>query len=231
MSLHTMRSFGGEVEVIDQFNYRVNNQQKYIGHEFHIEADASSASYFFAAGTIAGGKVVIPNLAADSLQGDLQFLSVLSDMGCHIVRKDNCIEIHGSRLRGIEVDMNMMPDCVPTLAVLACFAVGPTTISNVAHLEHKETNRLKALASELQKIGAKVELYEDGLTIHPQPLHGAEIETYNDHRIAMSFAVAGLKVEGISIKNPSCVSKSFPSFWDEFAKLESSNKKKSSTKE
>ena len=124
-----------------------------------------------------------------------------------------------------------MPDCVPTLAVLAAFAEGPTTISNVAHLQFKETDRLKALAIELQKIGAKVQLLEDGLIVYPQPLHGAEIETYNDHRIAMSFAVAGLRVEGIVIKNPLCVTKSFPKFWDEFKKLESPAIQKAGRKE
>ena len=116
--------------------------------------------------------------------------------------------------------MNDIPDCVPTLAVMAAFADGPTTIGNVAHLVHKESNRLRALAGELSKMGARVDVHEDGLTITPKPMHGAAIETYNDHRIAMSFAVAGLRQEGISVRNPDCVAKSFPGFWDQFAQLE-----------
>lgn len=220
MSLHVMRSFGAEVEVIDLHNYHVSNSQKYVGREFTVEADATSATYFFAAAALSQGRVHVSNLSSDSLQGDLKFLNVLSDMGCTITKEENGIEVHGSKLLGIEVDMNSMPDCVPTLAVVAAFAEGSTRISNVAHLQYKETNRLKALAIELKKIGAGVELLEDGLIIHPRQLQGAEIETYNDHRIAMSFAIAGLKVDGISIKNPSCVSKSFPNFWKEFEKLE-----------
>ena len=140
-------------------------------------------------------------------------------MGASVRQADDQIEVQGKELTGIDVDMNEMPDCVPTLAVMAAFAHGPTTISNVAHLRYKETNRLKALATELTKLGAKIELDDDSIVVNPRPLHGAAIETYNDHRMAMSFAIAGLRVPGITILNPGCVSKSFPSFWDEFSKL------------
>ena len=116
--------------------------------------------------------------------------------------------------------MNKLPDCVPTLAAIALFAQGPTTIQNVRHLRFKETDRLSALANEITRLGARAELFDDGLTIHPCTMRGAVIETYNDHRIAMSFAVAGLRIPGVSIANPSCVAKSFPEFWDEFEKLE-----------
>lgn len=220
MSIHVMRSFGAEVNVIDETHYEVNNEMKYIGREFQIEADASSATYFLAAAAISGGKIHIKNLPAESFQGDMQFVNVLSEMGCKVTKKDDGVMLEGVKLKGIDVDMNSLPDCVPTLAVVAAFAQGPTTITNVNHLKYKETDRLKALVNELTKIGAKVERFEDGFTIYPQPLRGATIETYNDHRIAMSFAVAGLKVNGIAIKNPSCVTKSFPNFWDEFSKLE-----------
>ncbi len=220
MSLHVMRSFGAHVKVIDQRNFDVDNSQKYIGREFHIEADATSASYFLAAAALTGGRVRIPDLSPDSLQGDLKFLSVLEDMGCAVARRSTGVELRGGRLFGTEVDMNSMPDCVPTLAVLAAFAEGPTRIGNVAHLKYKETDRLSALAAQLRRMGTGVEQLEDGLIIQPQPPHGAEIETYDDHRMAMSFAVAGLKVEGIVITNPACVSKSFPGFWEEFGKIE-----------
>jgi len=220
MSVHVMRSFGAEIEVIESSLFRVSNRQKYIGHEFTIEADASSATYFFAAAAISGGHVVITNLSPESLQGDIRFVGLLSEMGCRITKHDDSIELHGGKLRGIDADMNEIPDSVPTLAVVAAFAEGPTSILNVAHLRHKETNRLKAITAELSRLGAGVELHEDGLTIHPHPLRGATIETYNDHRIAMSFALAGLRVKGVVITNPSCVGKSFPNFWEEFSKLE-----------
>lgn len=221
MSIHVMRSFGALVDSIDTANFRIDNQQQYIGQEFTIEADASGASYFFAAAAICGGRVLVAELSRESLQGDIRFLDILEEMGCGVGERDNGIEVRGTgQLAGIEADMNDIPDCVPTLAVMAAFADGPTTIGNVAHLVHKESNRLRALAVELSKMGARVDVHEDGLTITPKPMHGAAIETYNDHRIAMSFAVAGLRQEGISVRNPDCVAKSFPGFWDQFAQLE-----------
>lgn len=220
MTLHVMRSFGANAESLDPATYTVSNTDRYIGHEFEIEGDASSATYFWAAAAITKSAVVTRNLSTESLQGDVKFLKILSEMGCHIRSDEQSIEVRGGILFGIEVDMNELPDCVPALAVMAVFAEGPTTIRNVAHLRFKETNRLTAIAKELTNIGAKVELFEDGLTIHPGKLQGAVIETYNDHRIAMSFAVAGLRIPGIQITNPACVSKSFPNFWDEFSTLE-----------
>lgn len=220
MSIHVMRSFGAEIDNIEFSLFRVDNRQKYIGHEFMIEADASSATYFLAAAAITGGHVVITNLSPESLQGDIRFLHLLGEMGCRITRHEDRIELHGNRLRGIEARMNEIPDSVPALAVVAAFAEGPTSILDVAHLRHKETDRLSALKTELTRLGARVELEEEGLTIHPQTLRGATIETYNDHRIAMSFAVAGLRVKGVFIRNPACVAKSFPRFWEEFTKLE-----------
>ncbi len=221
MTLHVMRSFGASIDTIEMKTFTIDNKQRYIGHDFIIEPDASSATYFLGAAAITKGRVIITNLTSESLQGDIQFLSILSDMGCTIIKHQDNIEIHGDKLHGIEVDMNEMPDCVPTLAVVAAFAKGATTIKNIAHVRHKETDRLDALSKELTKIGARVELSEDELVIHPQPLHGAIIETYNDHRMAMSFAFAGLQIDGININNPMCVTKSFPNYWEEFQKLES----------
>jgi len=220
MSLHVMRSFGGNVDTLSPSVFAVSNRDRYIGRTFTIEGDASSATYFLAAAAITQGRVVIGNLSDESLQGDLRFLKVLADMGCSVVHHEDTIELIGGKLFGIEADMNELPDCVPTLAVLGAFAKGQTAITNIAQLKFKETDRLAALSTELTKLGAEVELYEDGLTIHPRPLHGASISTYNDHRMAMSFAVAGLSVPGIIIENPACVSKSFPNFWEEFSKLE-----------
>ena len=220
MSLHVMRSFGGNVDTLSPSVYAVSNRDRYIGRTFSIEGDASSATYFLAAAAITRGRVVIGNLSDESLQGDLKFLKILADMGCSVVHHEDSIELIGGKLFGIEVDMNELPDCVPALAVLGAFAKGQTSITNIAQLKFKETNRLAALSTVLTKLGAEAELYDDGLTIHPKPLRGVNISTYNDHRMAMSFAVAGLSVPGITIENPACVSKSFPNFWDEFSKLE-----------
>lgn len=220
MTLDVMRSFGAAVTSDQDGSYFVDNERRYAGREIQVESDASSATYFLAAAAITGGRVTIPNLRRDTLQGDLKFISILSDMGCHSGWRGDYLEMTGDKLRGIEVDMNDMPDSVPALAVVAAFAEGGTKINNIRHLRYKETDRLAALAAELKRIGAYAEACEDHLVIEPGELHPAVIETYNDHRIAMSFAVAGLRIRGISIKNPDCVSKSFPDFWNEFKKLE-----------
>jgi 3-phosphoshikimate 1-carboxyvinyltransferase len=187
--------------------------------EYQIEPDASAASYFWASAAITGGEVTVPHLNKHSLQGDVCFLEVLADMGCQVIEGTAGVAVRGGPLRGIDVDMNDISDTVMTLAAVACFAEGPTTIRNVAHIRHKETDRLRALATELRRVGAGVEEFADGLTITPRPLHGAEIETYNDHRMAMSMALIGLKVPGIVIRNPGCVAKTYPGFFADLEKL------------
>jgi 3-phosphoshikimate 1-carboxyvinyltransferase len=187
---------------------------------YSIEPDASAASYFMAAAAVTGGRVLIPGLYQGSLQGDIQFACILAKMGCQITWEFGPdTVVRGAPLRGIDVDMNDISDTVMTLAAVACFAEGQTTIRNVAHIRHKETDRIAALATELRRVGAEVEEYPDGLKITPRPLHGALIETYNDHRMAMSMALIGLKVPGIVIKNPGCVAKTYPSFWEDLEKL------------
>src|SRR5262249_43977097 len=151
-------------------------------------------------------------LTMGSLQGDIAFVDLLEDMGCRVTRGTSGLTVHGGALRGIDVDMNDISDTVMTLAAVALFAEGPTTIRNVAHIRHKETDRLLALATELRRLGAKVDEFADGLTITPGLLHGAAVETYNDHRMAMSMALVGLRVPGIMIKNPGCVAKTYPRF-------------------
>jgi 3-phosphoshikimate 1-carboxyvinyltransferase len=219
MSLHVMRAFGGKVDFIEPSTYYIHNNEHYVGQEYTIEGDASSATYFFAAAAITKGTVRVNNLSHESLQGDIKFIDILSQMGCKINRSDDTVEVRGGDLHGIEVDMNEIPDCVPTAAIVAAFAEGSTTITNIEQLRYKETNRLTAIAKELTKLGAKIEVYDDSIIIHPRQLKGTTIETYNDHRIAMSFAIAGLRVPRVNILNPSCVSKSFPNFWEEFNKL------------
>jgi 3-phosphoshikimate 1-carboxyvinyltransferase len=188
---------------------------------YAIEPDASAASYFFAAAAITERSIKLSGLSVHGLQGDVRFVDVLERMGCSISTKRDidAITVQGRPLHGIDVDMNDISDTVMTLAAVACFAEGPTTIRNVAHIRHKETDRLAALATELRRVGAEVDEFADGLTITPRPLHGAEIETYNDHRMAMSMSLIGLRVPGIVIKNPGCVAKTYPGFFDDLEKL------------
>ncbi|HQR06624.1 MAG TPA: 3-phosphoshikimate 1-carboxyvinyltransferase [Gemmatales bacterium] len=181
----------------------------YQARRYTIEPDASSASYFWGAAAITGGVVSIPGLAS-SVQGDARFYQSLLRMGCRAVDE---ITLQGQPLHSIDIDMNAISDTVMTLAVVALFAKGSTKITNVAHIRHKETDRLTALATELRKVGAEIVEHPDGLTIHPRPLHGATLDTYDDHRMAMSLALIGLKIPGIFIRNPGCVTKTFPTYW------------------
>jgi 3-phosphoshikimate 1-carboxyvinyltransferase len=187
--------------------------------DYVIEPDASAASYFWAAAAIMGGEVTVAGLDHTSLQGDVGFVDLLDAMGCQVLKGPKGLTIKGNPLTGIDADMNAVSDTVMTLAAVACFADGPTTIRNVAHIRHKETDRLAALATELRRFGAGVEEFADGLTITPRPLHGAEVETYNDHRMAMSLALVGLRVPGIVIKDPGCVAKTYPNFFADLEKL------------
>ncbi len=220
ITLAVMRQFGAEVNAPDHTSYTVDHRRRYCGTRIAIEADASSASYFLAAAAVSGGRIRIHDCPRSSLQGDFGFIDVLRTMGAEIVWKNDIVTVQGRALRGVDTDMNSLPDCVPTLAVVASFAEGPTTIRRIGHLQYKESNRLQTIAAELEKIGATVRMNEDSLTVVPGAPRGAGIETYNDHRIAMSFAIAGLRIPGITISNPECVVKSFPGFWDEFRKLE-----------
>lgn len=216
MTIQVMRDFGVQVEQEGYRRFRVPAGQRYRAREYLIEADASNASYFLAAAAVTGGSVTVRPIPRDSVQGDLRLLDLLAKMGCRVSRGDDWIRVEGRARRGIHADMNALPDMVQTLAVVAAFAGTPTRIDHVANLRIKETDRLRALATELRKLGAEVEERDDGLTIYPRPLHGADIATYDDHRMAMSFAVAGLVVPGVRILNPECVSKTFPDFFKRF---------------
>jgi len=221
-TLEVMKQFGVQAEHRDHKRFTIKSGQRYRPSEIVVEPDASAASYFLAAGAIAGGTVLVEECSSSLQQGDVQFIHVLQRMGCEIVETAEGISVkRQSRgvLAGVDVDMNSMPDVVPTLAVVALFAEGKTCIRNVAHLQFKESDRLAALATELQKLGAKVIVCDEGIEIEPGPLHGAQLDTYDDHRLAMSFALIGLRVPGVRIENPDCVRKSFPGFWREFDKL------------
>jgi len=161
-----------------------------------------------------------------SSQGDARFVDLLERMGCRVETGDTWVAVSGGApLTGIEADCRGMPDIVPTLAVVALFARGPTRITGVPHLKVKESDRIAAVACEINRLGGDATPLPDGLSIEPRPLHGARIETYSDHRMAMAFAVAGLRVPGVSIADPGCVSKSFPDFWEVFGRLTSGAKK------
>lgn len=220
LTLAMMAERGVQAENENYMAFRVPAGQRYCPGKYAIEADASGASYFFAAAAIAGGRVRVCNLGKSSLQGDARFPWILERMGCTVTAGPDWIEVAGTgRLQGLDIDLNAMPDMAQTLAVAALFAQGPTTIRNVSNLRFKECDRIDAMARELRKLGAAVEELDDGLRIVPGKLHGAAIDTYDDHRMAMSFALAGLRIPGVVVNNPGCVSKTFPDFFERFDAL------------
>lgn len=217
MTIDVMRSMGAEVVAGDGPAYIVPAWQRYQPGVFVIEPDASAATYVWAAAAITGGCVRVDGLTRASRQGDARFVDVLARMGCDVQEDETSLTVAAppdGPLRGIAIDLNDMPDTVQTLAVVGLFAAGPTDIHNVANLRVKETDRLAALRSELTRLGARVELRDDGLTVHPpRQITPAQVRTYEDHRMAMSFALAGLVAEGIVIGGAGCVSKSFPDYF------------------
>jgi len=226
MTTKLMRRFG--VEVTEEPDPRaprwvVPAPQPYAATELAIEPDASNATYFFGAAAVAGGRVTVNGLGTDSIQGDARFVDVLERMGCRIEREPTRMSVHGpspGKLHGIDVDLNEMPDTVQTLAVVALFADGPTVIRNVENLRVKETDRLSALKRELTKLGATVDESAAGLVIQPPSrITAASIDTYGDHRMAMSFALAGLRRPGIAINDPGCCAKTFPDFFERFGRM------------
>jgi 3-phosphoshikimate 1-carboxyvinyltransferase len=218
MTTAVMAAFGVQVQTRPS-GFIVPAGVGYHGRDYEIEPDASAGSYFFAASAITGGKITVEGLSRRSLQGDVAFCDCLEKMGCTVEYGENAITLSGGKLRGIDVDMNAISDTVQTLAVAALFADGPTTISGAAHIRHKETDRIHALATELRKIGAGVEERPDGLRIIPGKLRGARIETYNDHRMAMSMALVGLAVPGIVILDPECTAKTYPEFFADLTQI------------
>jgi len=213
MTRRMLESWGAAIDQPETGVYQIAPGLDGERTSYAIEPDASAASYFFAAAAVLQGRVTVLGLPEPSLQGDVAFVDVLEQMGCRVERCSNGITVHGRPLRGVDVDMNAISDTVMTLGAVACFAVGPTTIRNVGHIRHKETDRIAALAAELRKVGAEVEEFAEGLRITPRPLHGAMIETYKDHRMAMGLALVGLRVPGVVIRNPGCVAKTYPGFW------------------
>lgn len=220
LTLEVMRDFGADAGWTDDDRLSVRTGRPYVARDYTIEPDASSAAYPFSAAAIAGGSATVDGVRADSQQADFKLLGLLERMGCGVTRNGDTVTVTGPTggLRALgEIDMNDFPDAVLAYAVVCCFADGPTTIRNVYNLRIKETDRLDALETELRKLGVGATAGHDWLRIEPGPMHGAEIETYDDHRMAMSFALAGLKVPGVVILDPGCVSKTWPGFFEAFS--------------
>lgn len=218
MTLGVMARFDVAVEEIDDHHF-VIEPGGYQGTNYDIEPDASAASYFLAAAAMTGGKVTVEGLSEHALQGDVKFVDALEKMGCRVDWKPDSVTVTGKPLTGIEIDMNAISDTAQTLSAVAVFAQGPTRIYNVGHMRHKETDRISAVATELRKLGQFVEETDDSLTIHPAPVLPAVIDTYNDHRMAMSFSLIGLRADGVTIDNPGCTVKTYPHFFDDLERL------------
>jgi len=213
-----MRDFGATI--IEQVDRYLIAPGIYRARDYAIEPDATAASYFYAAAALTGGTVRVAGLGRGAVQGDLAFVDVLEQMGCTVERGDDAIGVRGpAHLRGIDVDMGDISDTAQTLAAIAPFASGPVTMRGLAHARLKETDRVAAVVTELRRLGAVVEERSDGMTIQPGPLHGGTVATYDDHRMAMSFALVGLRVPGIRIADPGCVAKTFPDYFARFAAM------------
>jgi 3-phosphoshikimate 1-carboxyvinyltransferase len=222
LTLDIMAQFGVHVEREAYRRFVIPGRQCYKGREYTVEGDASSATYFWGLAALLGQEMHVTNLPSASVQGDLRFLHVLERMGCTI-SPSPAMRVSGPpQLQPLgDIDLNALPDAAMTVAVLAAFCKGTTRICNVANLRVKETDRLRALATELRKLGTTVQECSDGLQIdgNPEALHGADIATYDDHRMAMCFGMAGARLPGIRIQDPACVSKTYPAFWEDLQRL------------
>ncbi len=214
MTAQAMNAFGVRLEIADFKRFHVAPGE-YTGTRYTIEPDASAASYFFAAAAVTGGRVIVPGLGRNSLQGDLGFVRVLEQMGCTVNMTDTQTELIGTpHLRGVDVDMSQLSDTAQTLAAVAPFADGPTRVTGIGFIRRKETDRIGAVVRELNRLGIHALEEDDGFVVHPGATQPAEVHTYEDHRMAMSFAVLGLRASGVTILDPACVSKTFPDFFE-----------------
>jgi 3-phosphoshikimate 1-carboxyvinyltransferase len=220
ITLEVMRTFGVTVERESYRRFKVSKGSAYAAGAHAIESDGASANYFLAMAAATGGRAKVLGIGSRSRQGELQFVRILERMGCAVSWGEDWIEVQGRPMRGVDVDMNDCPDSAQTLACVALFARGGTRVRNVRNLRVKETDRIAALVKELGKLGAKVKEEADGFTVVPAATYkAAEIDTYKDHRMAMSFAVAALATPGLVIRDPECVSKSYPFFFEQLEAL------------
>ena len=215
MTIALMHDFGVDIERCDYSRFTLHPDSYVSLPTYQIESDASAASYFFAAPAICGGTVQVENISRKSKQGDIAFLNLLQQMGCEVKEEENSIDVTGApNLQGVDVDMRDIPDTAQTLAVVAPFASSSTRIRGIESARLKETDRVLATCTELARLGVRVEEHIDGMTIYPcEKFTPANIQTYNDHRMAMAFSLIGLRVPGVVIENPSCVSKTFPDYF------------------
>jgi 3-phosphoshikimate 1-carboxyvinyltransferase len=219
ITLSIMEQFGAVCEREDYLFYYIRAGVPYQGRTYTIEGDFSSGAYFMAIPAICGGSVLVKGLDSSSTQGDRIFLDILSSMGCTVRWKKEGVEVsREGTLQGVQVNMSSAPDSVQTVCVVAAVAQSPTTISGVAHLRLKESDRLKAIVKVLRLFGAGAKVTDDSITIFPAPLHGCVVDPGNDHRTAMSAAILGLGVGGVTILQAECVNKSFPEFWSQLQK-------------
>ena len=220
ITARVMREFGVEVGIGEGFRRLTVEPGPYAARTYEVEPDASAASYFLAAAAVTGGRIRIPGLGDGSSQGDLRFAQVLGQMGCEVEITPNHVEVRGpEQLRGVDVDMGAFSDTMITLSAIAPFAESPTTIRNVGHTRHQETDRITAVATELKRLDVGVEETTNSLSITPGSVRPAAVHTYGDHRMAMAFAITGLVAPGIRIQNPGCVTKTFPDYFQQLGAL------------
>lgn len=219
MTIAVMREFGADVQREAYSHFRVL-PRPYVGRRFAIEPDASGAHYFWAAAALCGGSVRVAGLGTSSVQGDVHFVDILEQMGAKVTRDSDTIEVSGGgELDGVDVDMNAISDTAPTLAAIAPFARRPVRIRNIAHVRLQESDRLHAVATELQRLGVRVRELADGLEIEPSKVQGTVVDTYDDHRLAMAFSLIGLRTTGMGIRDPECVRKTFPEYFERLEEL------------
>ena len=218
MTVEVMRSFGASVDMPDQDTFVVH-RGAYMAGTYEIEPDATAASYFFAAAAICGGSVCVRGLGSSSMQGDLGFVEVLRSMGAEVSVEVDRTTVRAAPLHGVTADLSQISDTAQTIAAVAVFADGPTTVTGIGFIRKKETDRIAAIVTELQRIGIDATEQVDGFTVTPGPTVGARIETYDDHRMAMSMALIGLSRPGIVIADPSCVAKTFPTYFEAMEQL------------
>ena len=214
MTIKTLADFGVSAERDGWERFDVRGNQRWDGRRYTIEPDAIAATYFWGAAAVAGGSVRVEGIDENTTQGDAGFVDVLAQMGCKVERGDGYTKVDGAPLRGVDVDMGSMPDAAMTLATVAAFAKGPTRVRGVANMRIKETDRIAAIVAEMTKLGINAIATDDGFEIQPGEIRPAEIDTYGDHRMAMSFALIGLAVPGVVINDPDCVTKTFPNFFE-----------------
>jgi 3-phosphoshikimate 1-carboxyvinyltransferase len=221
LTCSVMAEFGAHVEVLSETEYSVSQPQHYLARDYQVEPDLSTASYFFAAAAVTGGEVSMQAIRRHEIrQGDVEFLSILEKMGCEVLEQNSGLTVKGPRrLQGLEVSLKDYPDLFMTLAAIAPFAKTPTVITDIAHVRHKESDRLRAMRKGLERLGVRVEEGDSWFKIYPSEPHGGTINAHKDHRIAMAFSVMALRVPNIVIVGAECVSKSCPEFFQLWEQL------------